>query len=73
MTIITYQDSASMVIYSARKRKMFAPVLEKITVNNFCIFFPRTGQWIAQPIWENSNVSEETTCIREMDGGRELF
>ena len=39
MTIITYRDSASMAIYSARKRKMFAPVLEKITVNNFCIFF----------------------------------
>ena len=39
MTIMTYRDSASMVIYSARKRKMFAPVLEKITVNNFCIFF----------------------------------
>ena len=28
-----------MVIYSAHKRKMFAPVLEKIAVNNFHFFF----------------------------------
>lgn len=45
---ITYWDSASKVIYSARKRKMFAPVLEKITVNDFHFFSSnRSVGWAA--------------------------